>query len=105
MVLWHKSIGEPGGFLECEESCFLLLAEKCSIFSWGWRVGRMFSPHFLKVKQKVKACLLCSLLFSICYSPRYLCVHSMPLVLEPQLKEEKVCVGLWKAVSLYIIKR
>jgi len=60
----------------------------------------MFSPHFFKVEQKVKACLLCSLLFSICYFPRYLCVHSMPLVLEPQLKEEKVCVGLWKAVSL-----
>ncbi|XP_061859892.1 RPA-related protein RADX-like [Colius striatus] len=30
---------------------------------------------------------------------------SQPLMLlEPQLKEEKVCVGLWKAVSLYIIK-
>ncbi|KAF2975855.1 hypothetical protein EK904_008912, partial [Melospiza melodia maxima] len=58
----------------------------------------------VQVKPEVKACLLCSLLFSICYSPRYLCVHSMPLVLEPQLKEEKGCVGLWKAVSLYIIK-
>ncbi|RMC08133.1 hypothetical protein DUI87_15167 [Hirundo rustica rustica] len=56
------------------------------------------------VKPEVKACLLCSLLFSICYSPRYLCVHSMPLVLEPKLKEEKVCVGLWKAVPLYIIQ-
>lgn len=93
-------------FSECEESYFLLLAEKCSIFSWGVEGGRnVFLPISWKWKQKVKACSLCFLLFSICYCPCYLCVHSMPLVLEPQLKEEKVCVGLWKAVSLYIIKR
>lgn len=60
----------------------------------------VFSP-FLKSGEKVKACFLCSLLFSICYCPCYLCaLYSMPLV-----KEEKVCVGLWEAVSLYIIKR
>lgn len=84
---------------------FFHLLRTVPSFAWGWRVGRMFSPHFLKVKRKVKACLLCSLLLSIYYSPCYVCVHSMPLLLEPQLKEEKVCVGLWKTVSLYIIKR
>lgn len=90
------------GFLNGRNHFFSFACwEILNFFRGEGRMGKnVFSP-FLKSGEKVMACFLCSLLFSIYYCPRYLCVlYSMPLV-----KEEKVCVGLWKAVSLYIIKR